>query len=64
MALLELVIPVNQALGANVMISSVPANTGIQFALVVTMVALAVACAALVPIPINTVTRPALRMRY
>jgi hypothetical protein len=58
------VIPVKYALGVNDNISSVPASKGIDAALLVTTVAFAVAPAAVLPIPRNTVTEPALRMRY
>ena len=46
------------------MISSVPASKGMQFAEEVTTVALALACAAVVPTPRNTVTCPAFKRRY
>jgi hypothetical protein len=55
---------VKYALGKNDKISSVPASKGIAAAVLVTATAFAVAPAAVLPIPKNTVTEPALRMRY
>jgi hypothetical protein len=63
-ALLVFVTPVKNALGKNVIISSVPANKGIQGAVEVTTVAAELAAAAVVPTPKKAVTAPALRIRY
>ena len=59
-----LVMPVNQAFGGNVMISSVPASSGIAAWVEDTTTALAVALAELVPTPMNTSVEPALTTRY
>ncbi len=63
-ALLLAVTAVKKALGANVMISSVPANNGIADPVEVTATAAELAKAAVVPIPKNATTEPAFRIRY
>ena len=63
-ALLELVMPVNQALGEKVMISSVPGKRGIDAAVVLTTTAFSVALVEVAPTPKKATTVPELMIRY